>query len=527
MGTGPFALVTGDFNRDGIPDLAVANADADSISILLGRGDGRASVNTFTTQSVLSPRGLAVADWNNDGRLDLIATGYANKSVAVLLGTGHGRFVPGPIHVGAASQPQGVAAADFNHDGRLDLAVAYASTGGLQILYGTATGFTARTVAGDTYLNVLASGDFNTDGWMDVAAASTSRGTVTVYRGSATGLARLRTYVTGSSPRGIAAVDVTHDGVLDLITANRGGNTVSVLRGDVTRPGSFLPQTEVAAGAGSRDVAAADFNGDGRFDLATANEYASTATVLSNETVFAPAAYAFRHMEIGSSDGAISIAQDAWPADFNRDGKVDLAVIGANDRAVTILLTGGPTVLLPVSGRIRRFMTGDFNADGHADVLYAAALDGVTIGLYFGNGRGSFTAAEETDLPWAYGTLTLAAGDLNRDAITDLVYIDRDTRVNNYTLSVMLGAADGTFQPGPATLLPAPPEDSRSGRHQPGWSARCRADALRVRPGRIRERGCLARESFRSARRPVRVSDAPGRIRRRCRPGRRQPRRLR
>ena len=106
VGAGPFDLATGDFNRDGSPDLAVANADGNSISVLLGNGAGgfaRADIPA----AAQNPRGLVAADVNNDGRLDLIYTGYATRLVQVLLGTGSGTFTKGASYISAVANPQG------------------------------------------------------------------------------------------------------------------------------------------------------------------------------------------------------------------------------------------------------------------------------------------------------------------------------------------------------------------------------------------------------------------------------------
>ena len=99
VGAGPFDLTTGDFNRDGIPDLAVANADGHTISILLGRGDGSFRRADIAAASQ-NPRGITTADVNNDGRPDLIYTGYATGTVQVLIGNGAGRFAEGPSQHG-------------------------------------------------------------------------------------------------------------------------------------------------------------------------------------------------------------------------------------------------------------------------------------------------------------------------------------------------------------------------------------------------------------------------------------------
>jgi hypothetical protein len=445
VGATPFDLTSADFNRDGIPDLAMANADSHSISVLLGRGDA-----SFTRSDIAAPaanpRGITAADVNHDGKPDLIYSGFATGRVQVLVGDGAGGFRPGVAFVSAALQPQGMATADFNHDGHLDVAVAYASATGLRILYGDGgTGFTARTVAGAANLNVVAVGDVNRDGWEDVAAASTAGSTVAIYHGSAAGLVHTQTAFAGSSPRGIDLGDVNGDGLLDVVTANRASSTVSVLLGDSAHPGTFLAHVDVASGSGSRDAVVADFDADGRLDIASGNEYAASATVLLNRTFLVPPAYAFRRVSIGDSSAPAPIFNGVWSADFNRDGRLDVVTIGAEDWSAIVLLTGGRAIALPGNPRA----VADLNGDGNPDVLYAVESGG--IGAHLGDGRGGFVTAPTT--AWA-GLSALAIGDMNRDGRPDLATVGSDAP-GRWVLQVGLGRGDGTFGlPSARVVLP-------------------------------------------------------------------------
>jgi hypothetical protein len=133
----------------------------------------------------------------------------------------------------------------------------------------------------------IAIGDLNSDGKPDLATANANRGgagTVSVLanRGNGSFQAK-RDYATGRGPQSIAIGDLNSDGKADLATAipNYGGaGTVSVLanRGN----GSFQAKRDYATGRGPQSVAIGDLNGDGKPDLATANYYASTVSVLVN-----------------------------------------------------------------------------------------------------------------------------------------------------------------------------------------------------------------------------------------------------
>ncbi len=460
VGAGPFDLATGDFNRDGRPDLAVANADGNSISTLQGTGNGSFVRRDFPAHSQ-SPRGIVTADVNNDGRPDLVYTAYATGAVQALVGDGAGGFTAGPAYAGGATNPQGIAAADFNHDGFIDVAIANASATGLRIVYGIGrTPITARTVPGDGYLNVLAAADFNADGWTDVAAASTAHSTVAVFLGTATDLVYDRTYGTGASPRGIAVADVNGDGALDVITANRGSSTVSVLLGDRAHRGAFAVALDVPAGSGSRDLVAADFDQDGRIDLVTGNEYSSAVSVLSNRTPFSRAAFAFTQRTLGPPSDVTAGGNAALAADFNRDGTLDVATRADEDPwTFSVLLTGAATVSLPGSDHPDRFNVADLDADGNPDIVYTSCCPGGTINAYLGDGRGGFTAAPRTGAPAQIHQFVI--GDMNRDARPDFVSIGYAYAAQPAILQLMIGNGNGTFGPRAQVALDGAPSDVR------------------------------------------------------------------
>jgi FG-GAP-like repeat len=125
-GGGPTALVAADFNGDGVLDLAVVNEEDNTVSILLGNGDGSFALAPGSPITVGSgPDAIAVGDLNSDGHLDLAIANTGENTVTILLGNGDGTFTPAPsspITVGSA--PIAVAIGDFNSSGRLGLAVA-------------------------------------------------------------------------------------------------------------------------------------------------------------------------------------------------------------------------------------------------------------------------------------------------------------------------------------------------------------------------------------------------------------------
>lgn len=457
VGIGPFDITAADFNRDGKPDLAVTVADANAVVVLYGAGDGTfQNVQTLKFDATLSsPRGIRAADVNGDGYLDLVVTGYNSNSVGVLIGNGAGAFAVGPRFAGYAAAPQGLAIVDLNHDGRPDVVVAHESAGGLAVMYGDGSEdlFAAPTHVGTSqFLNVVAVGDFNRDGWIDVAAASTLNGNVSVFLGGTSGLTFKASYAVGASPRGLTVADVNDDGALDLLVANYGSSTVGVLLGDVAHPGAFKAEVEFASGSGSRAITAADFNNDARIDIVTGNQKAASTTELVNEMVAKPAAFSFTKSSTGGSSS--SGGDHAEVADFNHDGKLDVATLAASGTSLLVHLTGGSAVSLATSSPyyIDSWMVGDVTGDGNADVVAVHGYPSTLISLFIGDGKGAFKRVETTNaLTYNRGAL----GDMNGDGRLDLVFAGYDSSAGSYILGVYRANANGTFTLETKTLVGA------------------------------------------------------------------------
>jgi hypothetical protein len=313
-GAGPFSVAVGDFNRDGKLDLATANANSDTVSILLGTGTGNFGTKTdFITAA--TPRSVAVGDFNLDGNLDLAVADFSRNAVSILLGTGTGTFGPkSDYDVGV--NPAAVALGDFNNDGKLDFVTANLNSNNVSILLGTGLGtFYSRTdffLGGAPYS--VAVGDFNRDGNLDVAVAKFASNTVSILTGSGSGSFVSSTdFATGSGPFSVVVADFNLDGKLDLAVADVNGDMVSVLLG--TGSGAFGARTDFGTGISPRSVVAGDFNRDGRLDLAVANEISSNISVLKNTCSNSPPGIATSPITItagnGSANYQIAMVDDA------------------------------------------------------------------------------------------------------------------------------------------------------------------------------------------------------------------------
>jgi len=460
VGTGPASIVAGDFNSDGNLDLAVANANCTfnscgpgTVSVLLGNGDGTFKAQqTFDTGT--EPGGIIAADVNQDGILDLITangncpTGTCGQgSVSVLLGKGDGTFQT-HVDYAAGTWPESVAAADFNGDGKLDLAVSNAESLTISILLGNGDGtFQAhQDMSSDYGSGLIVAADFNGDGKRDLVITDNFAGGVAVFLGNGDGTFQpAQTYSGGSYPSSVAIADLNGDGKIDLAISNQYSNSVTVLlgNGDGTfSPAVSLPQVFSDTGQPAQSYAAVigDFNGDGIPDLAVAegNDVGDISVLLGK------GGGSFQPFINTASGAAGAIAA----ADFNRDGKLDVAFADVNGAAVALGngdgTFGAPLQVVTSPGAVPAWgvLTGDFNNDGKQDlvVLQNGFFTPNPVFVLLGNGDGTFQPAKQ------FGGSNLvaegiAAGDFNRDGKLDLV-----VAVNPNGIGVMLGNGDGTFQ---------------------------------------------------------------------------------
>ncbi|HJY87495.1 MAG TPA: FG-GAP-like repeat-containing protein [Candidatus Acidoferrales bacterium] len=332
----PVAVIAADFNGDGRFDLAVADQGANTVSVLLGKGDGTfLTRNDFATGT--SPVAVASGDFNGDGKMDLAVVNRDANSVSILLGNSDGTFNT-KTDFSTGSSPVAIAVGDFNADGKLDLAVVNRGSNTVSILlgkgdgtFGTKTDFpTGRSPA------AIAVADFNADGKPDLAVTNQDDNTVSILLGKGDGTFGARTdFPTGSGPAGIAVADLNGDRKPDLAVVHPGANTVSILLGK--GDGTFNAKNDFGTGNNPVSLVAADLNGDSFADLAISNQGSNTVSVL-----------------LGKGDGTFSFRFDlvtgTSPAgivaiDLNGDGRPDVVLADQTADTITVILNSGASFL--------------------------------------------------------------------------------------------------------------------------------------------------------------------------------------
>jgi hypothetical protein len=312
-GNGAQSVAVSDVNRDGIPDVVVANVYSHTVGVLLGQGGGTLGPAVTYPSGGVNPWSVAARDVNEDGKPDLVVANSCNADpcsgglVGVLLGNGDGTFRPPLALVGFNAQS--VTVADVNRDGHLDLLVG--------------SGFFTVVV-------LLGNGDGSFNAAVEYGAGGFGAASVAVA--DVDGDRRLDLVVANCSPdapSGCGGGSGAPDGVLGVLLGN----------GD----GTFRPV--VTYGAGGKNVwsvAVADLNHDGHLDLAAAAVCgiagdcgAGTIAVLpgKGDGTFGAAAMVFRSGGSGAPRSALVVRA----VDVNGDHARDV-LVGNGDGSVTVLL---------------------------------------------------------------------------------------------------------------------------------------------------------------------------------------------
>lgn len=260
----------------------------------------------------------------------------------------------------------------------------------------------------------------------------------------------------GDGPNSIFSADFNGDGKADLAVANGNPSGITILLGNGS--GGFVSAagSPVSVVGRPNDVSAADFNDDGKVDLAVAAEH--WISILLGD--------GSGHFGVGPGSprpaGGRSGPDDVTVADFDQNGNPDLAVSTVDPMQITVLLgEGNGSVRNATTIRAGLKAVGDFNGDGKPDL--AAVTQGSALGRYRatvlrGTGSGRFAAAPGLRMEGQFWSTKAVGVDLNGDHKLDLAF-------HNYgsTMSVLLGDGSGRLHLASDSSLPLPAWSSASG----------------------------------------------------------------
>jgi hypothetical protein len=404
----------GDLNGDGKPEIVSANCSDDNIAVYVNNGDGTFQTAVYYYSALhatggyaanVYPLAVSIADVNGDGKADIISSNRWGGDVTILLGNGDGTVQVPTIGYATGGYPHSPAiVADFNGDGLVDMLVPDG-----EFSY--------------SYLKGYGDGSF--------------RSALNYYspisnNGHAYGI-------------GLATADLNGDGIPDFVLGNccdsgYVGLTVFLSRSD----GSMQPGVNYGTG-NLYYVAIADFDGDGKLDLATADESTGLVEIFNGvgDGTFVQSANTF------ATDTTATGPEGLVAGDFDKDGYPDLAVQNAWGQNIAILIndrTGNflAPVTYPVSSNnnYQGIATADLNKDGNLDLVVPLEY-GSAVALFLGNGDGTFTAQPDLATTGQYPQ-AVAIADLNGDGNLDLA-ITTD-QWSSPGVEVALGNGDGTFQ---------------------------------------------------------------------------------
>jgi hypothetical protein len=405
-GANPYSVAICDIDGDGKPDVALANFNSNTVSVL--RNTSTSGSTTFASKvdfvTGVQPVSVTIGDVDGDGKPDLAVGNYGSNTVSVLMNTSTSGSITfaSKVDLTAGASPWNVAIGDLDGDGRPDLTVGNFISNTVSVFMNTSTsGSTTFASKIDFATEVQPFGvvicDLDGDGKPDLSVGNNGSSTVSVFRNTSTygsiTFATKVNFATEVQPFGVAIGDVDGDGKPDLAVGNVMSNTVSVLR-NTSSSGSitFASRVDLATGVQAFGVAFGDLDGDGKPDLAVGSNSSNIVSVFSNTSTSGSISFASK-VDFATEVQPLSIAI----GDIDGDGRPDLAVANVQSSTVSVFRnTISPPARVPT-------ITSFFPTSG--PIGSSVTITGTNFSntpanniVYFGAVRATVTSAASTSL---------------------------------------------------------------------------------------------------------------------------------
>lgn len=442
---GPTGIVLGDFDGDGLAEVATSHSDSGSIRInYLFREEPIEFAGVGSVPAGSVPSALLAGLFDEDEILDFVVANVNDRAIRFIRGTTRGQFdfsfdLPGPPVQLADFFPLALASADLDGDQNLDVVAASKgasdeSTGEVAIFAGGGDGtFSVTTVLTAEMGTVgLAVGRIDADSQLDVVAVNSGSNTVSTFFGRGGFEFDIGPNVaTGAAPLGVALGDLDGDGVLDVVTADSNSDSVSVLLSNGNR--TFAPPLAYPVGTNPTAVAVGDVNGDLHADVVVTNKRSSDVSVLFGDgTGRLPRT---RHFVADEEPVAVVLGSL-----LGAEGGRDIVTVNAVAKTIAALFHRGETFDavedIQVGGPAVAVQAGDVDNDGFPDLVAARRDGGVFVFRSLGDG---FEPGHQVaDLRAA---LDLALIDFNGDERLDLAVLNDE----GAEVSILHGRGHGSF----------------------------------------------------------------------------------
>ena len=345
---GPSNILIGDMNNDRKLDLVVAFAQARSITVLEGKGNGQFGAALSNTTLAVAPGDMSLGDLNGDGKLDVAVTSHDSYEVMLLTGDGKGGLAIAPtspivMKLGQHPHTHGLAVADINRDNKLDLITCNNADNDISLALGDGRGNFTRApqsfpVGPSPY--PFATGDVNNDGWPDIVATASATGpsrreqlplsralTLLLSDGKG-GFSPHRLPIRTGEPWFAAIADLNRDGRADIVATHHEISALTVMIGDGRGGFTEANGSPFDFGVSLFELIIADVDRDATMDLVATSGDRIRVLLGDGRGAFKPAA-------------SIPVGPGAWrvaTADINGDGAIDLVTSNSEANSLSVLL---------------------------------------------------------------------------------------------------------------------------------------------------------------------------------------------